>query len=52
MSALVIVGIVIGLLGWLFYWLNTNSPMQTPLPLILWPISIVCLCVAFGMWLA
>lgn len=48
MTALFIIGIVTGLLGWWFFWLNQNSPIQTPFPAFLWPVSIVCLILFFG----
>lgn len=52
MTALLIIGVITGLIGWAFFWLNLNSPVQTRIPAILWPISIICFAVALGMLLA
>ena len=34
--------------GGVFFWLNLNSPVQTPYPAILVPVGIVLLAVCFG----
>jgi hypothetical protein len=46
--ALVIAGIVFLLIGWVFFWFNLNSPLQTRIPAFALPIGIVALLLALG----
>lgn len=48
---LLILGIVCLALGALFYWLNVNSPVQTFLPAIFFPVGLGALILALGGWL-
>lgn len=52
MTALFIIAGICLLLAAVFYWFNANTPLQTPLPILLGPIGAVCFLVAVGMLLA
>jgi hypothetical protein len=47
-SALIVCGVVCLLIGGGFYWLNTNTPVQTCIPVITIPLGLVCLVLALG----
>jgi hypothetical protein len=51
-AALLIFGIICLLIGWLFFWLNNNSPIQTPFPAFLLPIGAVAVLLGLGRLLA
>jgi hypothetical protein len=51
-AALLIVGILCLLIGWLFFWLNCNSPIQTPIPLFTLPVGVVAVLLGLGRLIA
>lgn len=50
-TALVITGVLCLLVGWAFYWLNLNTPIQTFAPAVFLPVGAAALLVALGGWL-
>lgn len=45
---LIVVGIVLLLIGWLYFYLNNNSPIQTRVPAYCLPAGAVCLLLGIG----
>jgi hypothetical protein len=51
-AALLIFGAVCLLIGWLFFWLNNNSPIQTAIPAFTLPTGAVLVLLGLGRLLA
>lgn len=45
---LIIIGALLLAIGGLFYWLNNNSPVQTPVPMVALPLGAVLAMLGIG----